>query len=87
VKTIDLGSDETTRNEIFQLAEEQNLLVRTAAGRLFVVAEVGHASAEDFADEVVRTRSHPELHQLLAERSQEPGVLDLNQVRDELGLN
>ncbi len=87
MRTIDLASDETTREEIFQLAEEQNLLVRTAGGKLFVVAEVGDVDADDFADEVARTRNHPELRQLLAERSQEPGVLSIDEVRQKLGLS
>ncbi|HWB10584.1 MAG TPA: hypothetical protein VG826_15245 [Pirellulales bacterium] len=86
MKTIDLSSDETTKEEIFQLAEEHNVLVRTAAGKLFVVAEVGGVDADDFADEVARTRNHPELRQLLAERSQEPGVQGIDEVRQKLGL-
>jgi hypothetical protein len=86
VRTVDLASDETSREEIFQLAEEQNLLVRTAAGKLFIVAEVGDAETDDFADEVARTRNNPELRQLLAERSREPGVLNIDEVRQKLGL-
>lgn len=85
MKTIDLASDETSREEIFHLAEQQNVLVRTAQGKLFVVAEVGDVE-NDFADEVVRTRNNPELRQLLADRSQEPGVLSIDDVRQKLGL-
>jgi hypothetical protein len=86
MRTVDLASDETSREEIFQLAEEQNLLVRTAAGKLFIVAEVGDAETDDFADEVARTRYHPEMRQLLAERSRESGVLSIDEVRQKLGL-
>ncbi|MGH7136260.1 MAG: type II toxin-antitoxin system RelE family toxin [Pirellulales bacterium] len=86
LKTIDLARDETSREQIFQLAEQQNLLVRTAEGKLFVVAEVGDVEHDDFADEVARTQNNPELRELLAERSQEPGVLNIDEVRQKLGL-
>lgn len=85
MKTIDLASDETSREEIFHLAEKQNVLVRTAQGKLFVVAEVGDVE-NDFADEVVRTRNNPELRQLLADRSREPAILSIDDVRQKLGL-
>lgn len=87
MRTIDLTSDMTSRDEIFQLAEEQNVLVRTATGRMFVVAEIGDVDADDFAEEITRTRSNPELRQLLAERSLEPGTLSIDEVRHKLGLN
>lgn len=87
MKTIDLASDQTTREEIFRLAEEQNVLVRTVAGKLFVVAEVGDVETDDFADEVARTQNNPELRKLLTERSREPGILSIDDVREKLGLS
>ncbi|HET6880414.1 MAG TPA: hypothetical protein VFI31_09680 [Pirellulales bacterium] len=87
MRTVDLANDEPGRDEIFQLAEEQNVLVRTAGGRLFIVAEVGDADGDDFAEEIGRTRANPDLRQLLAERSREPGLLSLDEVRQKLGLS
>lgn len=87
MKTIDLSSDTTSRDEIFQLAEEQNVVVRTPSGKMFVVAEIGDAEADDFAEEIARTRSNSELRRLLAERSLEPGALSMDAVRQKLGLN
>lgn len=87
MKTIDLASDQPSREELFRLAEEENLLVCTTDGKLFIVAEVGDVEADDFADEIARTQSNSELRQLLSERSQEPGVLSMDEVRQRLGLN
>jgi hypothetical protein len=87
MKTIDLASDSATREEIFQLAERQGVLVRTADGKLFIVAEVDDDDAdEDFADEVARTRKNAALRELLAERSREPGKYTIDEVRAKLGL-
>jgi len=75
------------RQKVFRLAECHDLLVRTADGKLFIVAEIDDAvTDEDFADEVARTRENPALRELLASRSQEPGAYSLEQVREKLGL-
>ena len=88
MKTIDLASDVTSREEIFQLAERQNVLVRTADGKLFIVAEVDETETDDdFADEVARTRKNSALRELLASRSQEPGAYGLDEARQKLGLS
>ena len=88
MKTVDLALDHASIEAIFQLAEQQNLLVRTPDGKVFVVAEVAGEDAEDdFAHEVALTRQNTALRELLAERSREPGKYTLAEVRQRLGLN
>lgn len=87
MKTIDLASATATVDELLHLAEDQNLLVRTADGKVFIVAEVEAAEGNDeFAKEVALTKNHAAVTQLLAERSGEPGTLSLDQVRQRLSL-
>ena len=87
MKTIDLTTERAGIEDVLHLAEGQNLLVRRTDGKVFVVAEVDAADvADDFADEVARTRHNQTLRALLAERSNEPGKYTTEQVREMLGL-
>jgi hypothetical protein len=87
VKTIDLATNQASIEDIFQLAEHQNLFVRTPDGKVFIVAEVDPDDTEDdFAHEVALTRQNTALRELLAERSKESGTYTLDQVRQKLGL-
>jgi hypothetical protein len=87
VKTIDLATDQASIEDIFQLAERQNLFVRTPDGKVFIVAEVdADDTKDDFAQEVALTRQNSALREILAERSKEPGSYTLDQVRQKLGL-
>lgn len=88
MKTIDLATDQASIEDIFQLAERQNLFVRTPDGKVFIVAEVDADDTEDdFAHEVALTRQNTALREILAERSNEPGSYTLDQVRQKLGLS
>jgi hypothetical protein len=85
--TIDLATDHTSIEDIFQLAEHQRLFVRTPDGKIFLVTEVEAEEADDdFANEIALTRQNAALRELLAERSKEPGTHTLEQVRQKLGL-
>ncbi len=87
MKTIDLATDQTSIEDIFQLAEHQHLFVRTPDGKVFLVTEVeDEDAADDFADEIALTRQNAALRELLAERSKEPGKYTLDEVRQKLGL-
>ena len=87
MKTIDLATNQASIEDIFQLAEHQNLFVRTPDGKVFIVAEVDPDDTEDdFAHEVALTRQNAALRELLAERSKESGTYTLDQVRQKLGL-
>jgi hypothetical protein len=79
MKTIDLTIDQASIEDIFHLAEQQNLFVRTSDGKVFI-------EADDFAHEIALTRQNAALRELLAERSKEPGSHTLDEVRQKLGL-
>jgi hypothetical protein len=86
MKTIDLATEKAGIDEILHLAEDQNLFVRAADGKVFVVAEVDTDDIrDDFANELALTRHNQALRELLAERSQEPGKYTTDQVRQKLG--
>ncbi len=85
MKTIDVAAGNATMDEILRLAEREDLIVRSADGKTFVVAEIkGSETEEDFADEVALTRQNETLRELLTQRSREPGLYTLDQVRQEL---
>ena len=87
MKTIDLAPDQTSIEHIFQLAEHQQLFVRTPDGKVFLVTEVeDEDAADDFTDEIALTRQNAALRELLAERSKEPSKYTLDEVRQKLGL-
>jgi hypothetical protein len=79
MKAIDLAATSPTLAEILRLAGEDNLVLKTAEGRQFVLAEV-----DDFADEIRLVRNNQSLMQLLNERSKESAKYSLKQVREEL---
>jgi hypothetical protein len=79
LKAIDLTKSAPSLNEVLQLAGEENVVLRTAEGRQFVLAEI-----DDFADEVARVGQNNDLMKLLDERSRETRTVPLGQVRDHL---
>lgn len=88
MKTIDLATEHASIEDIFQLAERHSLFIRTPDGKVFIVAEIEADDVEDdFAHEVALTRQNSALRELLAERSSEPGMYTIDQVRQKLGLN
>jgi hypothetical protein len=81
MKAIDLGATPVRLDELLQLASEENIILRTAEGREFVLAEV-----EDLEEETASILQNEELMQLLNERSSDRGVYTLEQVKQKLGL-
>lgn len=88
LKTIDLANNHATIEHILSLAERQSVIVRSVDGRAFFITEVParEVDDDDFAHEVGLTRANPALRELLRERSEEPAVYSLSEVRDKLGL-
>lgn len=87
MKTIDLTTKSASIEEIFALAHNDYLLVHTPTGKTFIVAEVDENDEdEDFSGEVALTRQNKAIRALLKERSLEPGIYTLDQVRERLGL-
>jgi hypothetical protein len=79
MKAINVSKTSPTLRELLELAGEHNVLLRTAEGRQFVLAEI-----DDFAEEVAKVTNNKALMRLLDKRSKEPGRLTLNQVREGL---
>jgi len=79
MKTIDLASERPTLKKLLQLAGEENVILRTAEGRAFVLAEI-----DDFADEVARTARNKSLTELLDERSREVPAYSLEEMGKKL---
>ncbi len=86
MKTIDLATEQASIDEIWHLAEGGPLVVRTAEGKVFAVAELTEGEGGDeFSQEIALTRHNAALRSLLAERSKEPGKYSIDEVRDRLG--
>jgi hypothetical protein len=79
MKAIDLSTTPLTLGEVLELAGEDNVILRTAEGRQYVLAKI-----DDFAEEVDRVRQNESLMELLDERSGETTQLTLSQVREQL---
>lgn len=88
MRTIDLSTQRATIEDVLHLAESDNLVVRTADGKVFAIAEVSdYEQDDDFSQEVALARQNKALRALLLERSREPGKHSLDQVRKKLGLS
>ena len=82
MKTVELnGTKPPTLAEILAQATQENIILRTADGQEFVIAEV-----DDFDREIALVRQNKELMDLLAQRSKEPGKYSLDEVKKQLGL-
>jgi hypothetical protein len=79
MKTIDLGTTSPTLTQVLELASEENVILRTAEGRQYVLAEI-----DDFAEEVAKVAQNQAFTQLLREQSKETAHLPLSQARERL---
>lgn len=82
MKTISLSEKPYTLEYALILASQDNIILETSDGRMFVLAEV-----DDFAEEVALVRQNDELMTFLAERSKETERISQSQVKMMLGLN
>ena len=71
MKAIDLSTASPTLAEVLGLAGEDNVILETAEGRRFLLAEI-----DDFAEEVEAVRQNEALMRLLAERLVELEVVE-----------
>jgi hypothetical protein len=81
LKIVELTTIAPALAELLDLAGEETLIIKTAEGREFVLAEV-----DDFDTEIAQVRQNEELMALLVERSHEKKTYTLQQVREQLGL-
>ena len=81
MKIVELTTIAPALAELLDLASEDTLILKTAEGREFVLAEV-----DDLDTEIAQVRQNEELMALLAEPSREKKTYTLQQVREQLGL-
>jgi hypothetical protein len=76
LKTVDLASSTPTLPALLSMASEDNVVLRTADGREFVLAEI-----DDFDREVELVRQNQELMEFLDQRSRPMKTYTINQAR------
>jgi len=82
MRVIDLKNNKRSLSEVLKMASKENLVLRTAAGREFVVAET-----DEFDREIALVRENSALMKLLEQRSKEKGKYSLAQVREILEIH
>ncbi len=82
MKTIEVEHVAITLPELLRLASEDNVVLRAADGKEFIVAEM-----DDFSREVALVREQPELMEFLQQPSRSSQRLSLSEVRAKLGLD
>jgi hypothetical protein len=82
VKTIDLTTGAPSLPDLLNLASEENVILRAADGREFVLAEV-----DDFEREVALVRQNQELMELLDRRSRPSKTYTIEEARNLLGID
>jgi len=82
MRTIEISNSFLTVRDLTESVNKENIILKTAEGRMFVFAEI-----DDFDREIQLTREHKDLMQFLDGRSKETGTRNIAQVRERLGLN
>ena len=82
MKTIDVPKTAQALNKLLRQAREENLILRSAAGEEFVVAEVS-----DFDREIELTRENRALMKFLDSRARQRKRTPLSDVKRRLGLS
>jgi hypothetical protein len=82
MKTIDMDQTAPALPELLQMASEDNVLLRAADGREFLLAET-----DDFSLETALVRGQADLMAFLEERSRSSQTVTLEEVRQRLGLH
>jgi hypothetical protein len=81
MKTIDVPKRAQALNKVLRQARRENLILRTADGAEFVVAEI-----DDFDREIELTRENKQLMKFLDARARDPKRIPIDQVKRCLGL-
>jgi hypothetical protein len=82
MKTIDLAGTTPKLQDLLDLASEENVILRTAAGKEYVLAEL-----DEFDREIALVRQNQELMGFLDSRSQPSRTHSLEQAKQALGLD
>ena len=81
MKTVTISRRARGINALLEQARRRNLILRSADGHEFILAEV-----DDFDREIELTRQNKELMALLDQRAKQIKTIPLDEVKAELGL-
>jgi hypothetical protein len=81
MKKIAVSSRARTLNDLLKQAVGENLILQTADGREFLLAEI-----DNFGREIELTRQNEDLMRLLNQRGNEKATVPLREARTRLGL-
>ena len=81
MRTLDISTELPSVKELLELANDENVILRTSEGREFILAEI-----DDFDRELELVRQNAELMEFLRLRSAEEKTFTLTEVREKLGL-
>jgi len=82
MKTIDLATSAPSLPDLLNLASEENVILRAADGREYVLAEV-----DEFEREVALVRQNQELMEFLDQRSRPSKTYTIDEARKLLGID
>ena len=82
MKTIRISKRSKRINALLKQARKENLIVRSADGCEFILAEI-----DDFNREIELTRQNRKLMKFLDHRSKQTKTIPLEEVKVQLGLN
>jgi hypothetical protein len=82
MKVIDVPEDALEITKLLDQAREDAIVLRAADG-----TEYSLTLADDFNEEIRRTRANKELMAFLEQRAKEPATITLEEVKRELGLD
>ncbi len=81
MKTIEVSRRSKALNELLRKARKENVIIRSADGDEFILAEV-----DDFDLEVKLVRNNKALMRFLENRAKEPATVTLGEARKALGV-
>lgn len=81
MKTIKVSRQAKTLNALLKRARSENVILRSAEGSEFILAEI-----DDFNREIELTRQNKQLMKLLNSRARRKATLSLAEAKRQLGL-
>jgi hypothetical protein len=87
MKTVDLAVVAEPVEALLQLATDDGILIRLPDGKIYFLTAVPDDEADDFADEVARTRQNSALMTLLDARAYESPRITSHEARRRLGID
>ena len=81
MKVINISVDSTFLSNLLKEAMKENIILRTAEGREFILAEIN-----DFDREIELSRQNQELMAFLEQRGRETKTVSAQEARRRLGL-